>query len=405
MKKTLTLILALYMMLMLMTPAIAVEKQTFTDVPTTHWAYANIEKAVEMGLLYGMGDNKYAPEATLSAAQFITIIGRVFYNDDVVAATTSEDNWYSAYVRVAQQKGVLNGVSAVNDLEGAISRYDMAQLMYNASNAYGLTGSIADSTKIADYTSIPPMYNAAVVWNYGTGFLVGFDSVGNFVGTSPMTRAQAATVLVRITDQIAKEGNGKTTGAGEARTVQPGKGAVQPIPEVLPTDEEIAELVTNKTQIAYDVSDEGLPAPGEDNDYLPTALMRSSAEVEFARYVDIGNGVTAIAISEAIAVPDFEYDGTIYDTQKVYTILPVEDSTAKNGDIFTIALPQWTLKCIDGEIKLGEDMRLNSDGTITFQVNFDDDPVFADGFYYSYIDSENHVMGEVSFDVYLYEAK
>ena len=400
MKKVLTLILALCMMLMCMAPAIGAEKQTFTDVPTTHWAYANIEKAVEMGLLYGMGDNKYAPEATLSAAQFITIIGRVFYNDDVVAATTSEDNWYSAYVRVAQQRGVLNGVSAVNSLTEAISRYDMAQLMYNASKNYGLKGSIADTSKIADYAGIPVGYKDAVVWNYGTGFLVGFDSVGNFVGSSEMTRAQAATILVRITDQIQKE----KTGGGTSSPVQPGKGAVQPVPDVLPTSEDIAELVTNSSEYNYSVSDEGFPAPGEKNDIRHTGVSHLKGnEVEFVRYVMLGEETEAIAMCEVSPISSTP----VYDTRRYYSIWTTENQTAVDGEIITVVFPEWTYQCLDGRVSKSIDVIDNKDGSFSFKVDFNSQGgmEYSTGISYGFADTENKVVGGVDFTFWVFKEK
>ena len=33
----------------------------FNDVPNSHWAYSYIMKATELGIINGVGDNKFAP--------------------------------------------------------------------------------------------------------------------------------------------------------------------------------------------------------------------------------------------------------------------------------------------------------------------------------------------------------
>lgn len=49
--------------------------QTFSDVPSTHWANANIEKAVSANLLNGYEDNTFKPENTMSKIEFLYVVG------------------------------------------------------------------------------------------------------------------------------------------------------------------------------------------------------------------------------------------------------------------------------------------------------------------------------------------
>ena len=44
--------------------------QKFDDVPTSHWAAGYIEYAANLGIINGVGDNKFDPEASLSTAAF-----------------------------------------------------------------------------------------------------------------------------------------------------------------------------------------------------------------------------------------------------------------------------------------------------------------------------------------------
>ena len=57
---------------------------TFYDVPSTHWAYEDIQQAAQKGILQGTGTDKngnrlFEPQSSLTTAQFITIVVRGYY--------------------------------------------------------------------------------------------------------------------------------------------------------------------------------------------------------------------------------------------------------------------------------------------------------------------------------------
>ena len=108
----------------------------FTDVPSDHWASSFISEMADKGVMSGVGNNKFSPSSTLTGAEFVTMIVRQFYEDKIGA---SGDMWYSAFMDVAEKEGILSGTGIT--AEGTISRYDMAQLMYNVLKAQSVTTS------------------------------------------------------------------------------------------------------------------------------------------------------------------------------------------------------------------------------------------------------------------------
>ena len=118
---------------MVSTSAFAVSVE-FTDVPSSHWAHASISEMADKGIMSGVGNNKFAPDTTLTGAQFVTMIVRHFYEDKLGAGG---DKWYSAFMDVAEKEGILADTSIT--AEGVINRYDMAQLMYNVLKAEGIS--------------------------------------------------------------------------------------------------------------------------------------------------------------------------------------------------------------------------------------------------------------------------
>lgn len=166
----------------------------FTDVPADHWASSFISELADKGVMSGVGNNKFSPSSTLTGAEFVTMIVRQFYEDKIGA---SGDMWYSAFMDVAEKEGILSGTGIT--AEGTISRYDMAQLMYNVLKAQGITTSpLSDTSKIADWSAVPSTYRDAVSVCYNMGMLSGVDSKGTFNGTGNMDRAQAAVVMSRL---------------------------------------------------------------------------------------------------------------------------------------------------------------------------------------------------------------
>ncbi len=166
----------------------------FTDVPDSHWASSSISKMADKGIMSGIGNNLFAPSNTLTGAEFVTMIVRHFYEDKL---GTEGEKWYSEFMDAAKRANILTGTNVT--AEGTINRYDMAQLMYNVLKAEGITtSSLSDTSKVADWASVPSTYQDAVSVCYNMGMLSGVDNKGTFNGTGNMDRAQAAVVMDRL---------------------------------------------------------------------------------------------------------------------------------------------------------------------------------------------------------------
>lgn len=184
---------------------------TFKDVPETHWAYTLVERAAADGIVNGVSPGVFSPATQVTSAQFFAMVERVCMP---YAATGNPDApWYEPYWDMASSttyKLISNTAITKENFNKGISRYDMAQALYNYNNIsevgssgfgglYGITP--ASPSQIKDYNSIPEKYRTAVLWAYGAGALKG-DEKGNFNGSNVMNRAEAATVMVRMEDII-----------------------------------------------------------------------------------------------------------------------------------------------------------------------------------------------------------
>ena len=188
----------------------------FSDVGPNHWAYTYVEQAAQMGFVSGVTETTFGPDATVTNAQFLTMVTRAFYAKSASAAVEFSDGgeWWLPYAETAYIKGILRATTVLgprdseeaqwdNTINQGITRYDMAQIIYNVM-LLETTKTPADSEilearrHIADWSSVPTNYMQAVSACYATGCLSGIDDAGTFGGTSYMTRAQAATVMCKL---------------------------------------------------------------------------------------------------------------------------------------------------------------------------------------------------------------
>ena len=178
---------------------------TFYDVPSTHWAYEDIQQAAEKGILQGTGTDKngnrlFEPQSSLTTAQFITIVVRGYYAGQ--AGSAGDGPWYAPYDQVAQSHGLYQGIQKV-DLTATIPRYHMAVILQNILEDLGIalpSGEELQSAaaKISDWKSIPLEYQKAVSVVYASGIIGGMDETGTFAGESSVSRAQAAAIYTRL---------------------------------------------------------------------------------------------------------------------------------------------------------------------------------------------------------------
>lgn len=196
--QTTALLLVLALSNGLASGAMAYYTSDFTDVSPTHWAYEPVMRMADAGIIKGTSATTFSPDTRLSAAMFLTLIGRVAYPGEV--QNTAEDNWFSAYVRAAKAKGVLEGTAVTDEaIESEITRYDMAMVLAQTAKSLGAKEQAVDTGEIKDYGDIPTKYAAAVGQTYALGLIQG-DNAGRFNGSLTMTRAEAATVAARLVD-------------------------------------------------------------------------------------------------------------------------------------------------------------------------------------------------------------
>ena len=164
-------------------------------VPTTAWYAGYVQTVVDKDLFAGVGEGTFAPESSMTYAQFLTVLYK-FSGDQLPA---SEGAWYQGYVDWAENAGLVPAEIADFNPDAAITRQDMAALFRNFLNAYDHSAqpvnneepSFADAGSIAGYAA------DGVTLCYQMGLMSGNDD-GTFAPTATATRAQVAVTMTQM---------------------------------------------------------------------------------------------------------------------------------------------------------------------------------------------------------------
>jgi len=107
----------------------------FDDVSRMDPWYSAVRFVYERGLFQGVSSVKFAPDATLTRAMFVTVLGRLCGIDteqyDAIRYTDVEaGQWYTPYVEWASLEGIVNGVGGgLFDPMGEITHEQMYKIV------------------------------------------------------------------------------------------------------------------------------------------------------------------------------------------------------------------------------------------------------------------------------------
>ena len=175
----------------------------FTDVTEGDWFYDAVRYAYETGLMDGVGDGQFAPNATTNRAMVVTILYRLAGEPAVAGQSDFTDVadglWYTDAVLWAAQKGIVNGISATEFAPaGDLTREQLATILfrYAESMDYDVSAS-ADLSGFPDADQIQSYATEALSWAVAEGLLQGFEDDSLQPGGTA-TRAQIAAILMRF---------------------------------------------------------------------------------------------------------------------------------------------------------------------------------------------------------------
>ena len=178
---------------------------TFGDIRDSE-NRAAIEALAAREIINGMGDDSFAPNATMTRAQYATVVVKALGLTPKANSKFTDvgaSSWYAAYVGTANTYGIVNGVSDTEFVpEGTITRQEAAVMTVRAAKLCGLDTEIPESginnilCDYMDYRTIASWATKAMAFCYANGVLDTSDM--NAEPTRDILRGEVAEMLYRM---------------------------------------------------------------------------------------------------------------------------------------------------------------------------------------------------------------
>lgn len=171
----------------------------FTDVNPARWYHEAVDFAVSSGLMEGMSKTIFAPNASTTRAQFVTIVSRAAgvdvsgYEGKTDFTDVSEDVWYAPYVAWAAEEGLVQGYGdGTFHPNASISRQEMVTILARFLGAGA--GDVAVLEGFDDADQIAGWAQSSVAWAVENGIIRGYADCLDPRGDC--TRAQTAQIFL-----------------------------------------------------------------------------------------------------------------------------------------------------------------------------------------------------------------
>jgi GH25 family lysozyme M1 (1,4-beta-N-acetylmuramidase) len=169
----------------------------FTDVSRSDWYYNVVLNAYGQGVVKGITDTTFRPNATASRGQVITMLHRMMGEPSYTATASFTDlkqDYYKAAVYWATENGVVQGQSSTSFApDKPITRQDLATILYRLAGSPAVTqslGAYSDASAISSYAQ------NAMAWAVKTGILTGYEN-NTLKPLGQATRAEVCAMLMR----------------------------------------------------------------------------------------------------------------------------------------------------------------------------------------------------------------
>ena len=173
----------------------------FIDVAPDAWYKDAIQYAYDNGLMTGVSDTEFAPEATTTRAMIVSILARLEGVTTAQAAGFADvdDEWYATAVNWAANVGVVNGYEDNTFRPNtAITREQLAAILMNYAAYKG--EDVSNRADLTSYTDQPSTWaQEAMQWAVAEGLISGVTN-DQLQPQGNATRAQVAAILQRFLD-------------------------------------------------------------------------------------------------------------------------------------------------------------------------------------------------------------
>lgn len=173
----------------------------FSDTETTDWYYPHMKTLVGKGGINGYADGAFKPNDTITNAEFIKIVVGIIDGEKQIGTA----HWAENYINKAVELGiVLTDEYTAEQYDESIKRQNMAKVVSRTMDKIFHEAIIENTheytSRITDWDNTCGVCKPDIAQAYAKGIIAGMPD-GSFAGRSSSTRAEAATMIVRLIDE------------------------------------------------------------------------------------------------------------------------------------------------------------------------------------------------------------
>lgn len=205
MKRILSFILCLTMIMSFASVVNAEHYSNFTDVKSDSWYYEDVDNAVRLGIINGKTDTTFAPDDNLTYAEAIKLAACMYqlYKDGSVYLVSGGNPWYQTYVDYAKEHGIIteNFFYKVSDINEKATRAGYMEIFANALPDEALKG--INNVPDGSIPDVPMVHESSIsIYKlYRAGILTGVDAKHNCKPEDNIKRCEVAAIITRMMDE------------------------------------------------------------------------------------------------------------------------------------------------------------------------------------------------------------
>ncbi len=181
-------------------PVTVINPEKFDDVTKNDWFYTAVKYVGDGSIMNGTANRTFSPDAEMSRAMVVTVLWRIAGSPEPTTAGTFSDvpdgQWYTKAVYWASEQGIVQGYGGAFAPTTAISREQLATILYRYSGSPATSGTLETFT---DAASVSTWAQSALGWAVEQKYVGGVTDTLLSPQTTA-TRAQVATILYRMSE-------------------------------------------------------------------------------------------------------------------------------------------------------------------------------------------------------------
>lgn len=163
---------------------------------STHWAATTVNTFVKLGVVTGYSDGSFHPNASITRAEFATLIAKVFDLSSSQGSAMSDvsGHWAEASIRSLQGKGVLSGYAdGTFKPNQEIKRSEMIAIISRIMDLSNVT-----TTEAPVFTDLEQTWNKEQLQQAAAAGIITGDGKGELHPARSASRAEALTIVLRV---------------------------------------------------------------------------------------------------------------------------------------------------------------------------------------------------------------